>query len=550
MKLVVKLDGSLIVKLLSAPMIEGDVVIGSYNLTSNNNLSVNGIRNYSVNGVDSKDIYNNKNKYFEALSSAANVKWLQNAIVYLEFFNVLESDTVRIHAIGKDYIFGSDIRTYLGFQIGSSSEIINPVGWGSVHWTTNQPTPTGIITYELKLGTDPDDTENIIGKVGINWDAVPEGIRQFEPLGLSASKINSFAYLKTLPYLQKSKFLIYENNGGLDNYFTGATTEDYSQAGNYPMGIETVDLWYAKWDALMASAPVGYMTKVTLGTDIPSGNGDLPMYAYEITPSKPDTTGIEPIVPYSPKCVVGLAIHGWERTGAISFYLLIKQMIDNWETNPYLEFLRHNISFVIIPSINPAGWNAGTRTNFNGVDLNRNFPIEWVSGTVSTPTYPGLNAASEKETQYVMSYLEQFRDNIFISMDVHNFEELKTDDDRGWYLSYQGVHKNDPLIFNIAKSFGTLISRKFKAKDSRIVQDEDFQLSFVETGNTGGLSMKYYRSLGGYATTYETQQDFHYDMVTEDKFNSFNLGLGLESTANYLRMLIKSCMVDFNSKQK
>lgn len=76
---------------------------------------------------------------------------------------------------------------------------------------------------------------------------------------------------------------------------------------------------------------------------------------------------------------------------------------------------------VVAPIINPDGYLAkkSTRTNANGVDLNRNFPTQdfdklahklWKTRYKSNPRrYPGKSAGSEVETKFQMWLIDEFK---------------------------------------------------------------------------------------------------------------------------------------------
>ncbi len=82
----------------------------------------------------------------------------------------------------------------------------------------------------------------------------------------------------------------------------------------------------------------------------------------------------------------------------------------------------------IVPLANPDGllrrWSR--RTNGHGIDLNRNFPTRdwqeksrdyWVRRTRRDPRrYPGLEAGSEPETQFLIREIGQFRPDVIISV--------------------------------------------------------------------------------------------------------------------------------------
>ena len=109
-------------------------------------------------------------------------------------------------------------------------------------------------------------------------------------------------------------------------------------------------------------------------------------------------------------------IHGDEiGAGSLSRYWMERlQQIDprnNWR---------------IIPVANPDGADSKTRTNANGVDLNRNFPTSdwesmaknyWQSEAHSSQRkFPGVKAASEPEVNCILDHLKEFKPEFVISI--------------------------------------------------------------------------------------------------------------------------------------
>lgn len=68
-----------------------------------------------------------------------------------------------------------------------------------------------------------------------------------------------------------------------------------------------------------------------------------------------------------------------------------------------------DLHLTIVPLLNPDGWAAETRRNARGVDLNRNFPWGWPARGDS-----GARAASEPETQAMMTFLEMTRPDLVV----------------------------------------------------------------------------------------------------------------------------------------
>lgn len=72
--------------------------------------------------------------------------------------------------------------------------------------------------------------------------------------------------------------------------------------------------------------------------------------------------------------------------------------------------------FLFIPSLNPDGQKSGTRTNANGVDINRNFPTEnWELGEKNR-YFGGESPASEIETQFVKNVVEKYQPQMIITL--------------------------------------------------------------------------------------------------------------------------------------
>lgn len=83
-------------------------------------------------------------------------------------------------------------------------------------------------------------------------------------------------------------------------------------------------------------------------------------------------------------------------------------------------------SWRVIPVVNPDGWDLKTRTNANGVDLNRNFPsARWEDEALAywkkkmksdKRRYPGATAASEAETKCLLKEFDDFKPDFIISV--------------------------------------------------------------------------------------------------------------------------------------
>lgn len=80
----------------------------------------------------------------------------------------------------------------------------------------------------------------------------------------------------------------------------------------------------------------------------------------------------------------------------------------------------------LVPILNPDGLKKKTRTNANGVDINRNFPTkDWDKEALpyweksmkkDKRRYPGAKAATEKETLCAIAHIDDFKPDLILSI--------------------------------------------------------------------------------------------------------------------------------------
>jgi carboxypeptidase T len=137
--------------------------------------------------------------------------------------------------------------------------------------------------------------------------------------------------------------------------------------------------------------------------------------------------------------------HAREPAGVSQLIMYMYYLLENYNTNPEIQYLLNNTELYFIPCINPDGyfhnettnpagggmWRKNRRDNLDGtygVDLNRNYGVNWgydnigSSPNTANDTYRGPVANSEPETQLIEGFCNahQFR----IAINYHTYSNV------------------------------------------------------------------------------------------------------------------------------
>lgn len=149
---------------------------------------------------------------------------------------------------------------------------------------------------------------------------------------------------------------------------------------------------YSLYDALLTEYPQ-YIHKEVIGTD---ASGQYEIRVYKIG----NGTNYEYRLP---RIVWLSSIHGNEGNTTISTYYMVKELLENFATDPNCYAIMSAFRLYVIPAVNPWGVENYSRLNANNVNLNRNFPADWVFRdpdlTYGTTKY-GISSASNGSNAY------------------------------------------------------------------------------------------------------------------------------------------------------
>lgn len=173
---------------------------------------------------------------------------------------------------------------------------------------------------------------------------------------------------------------------------------------------------YDKLDVLMSNNQ-SYISKKKLGED---ESGNLPIYLYKFIPEKSTYTG-SAVVKKRPKIVIVAGEHGDgdggdPNTSIYALYNLLESVVNKWDSDDFLYYLRWHVELIVIPVANPYGINNKQKYNFNNVDINRNWDYNW---NQYVGNEKGPEPFSEKETRYIKGVIEENKEEVLAYVNLH-----------------------------------------------------------------------------------------------------------------------------------
>jgi uncharacterized protein YcfL len=267
------------------------------------------------------------------------------------------------------------------------------------------------------------------------------------------------------------------------------------------------------WDGLMSSND----TKTKIATDA-QGN-DLFKYHFKI----PTTMLDENVKLKKPKMVLIGGTHGNEKAAAWTLYTSMKMIIEDWKTDEILESLRWGVEFVIVPIANPSGWNANTRKNGNGIDINRQFPTKWTQFEVDHTTYGGEAPLTEPEAIAINSIIETEEDVIYFG-DFHNFGS--NTDNFMWNAG------GTLFSYNIGESLVSSLSNHWKKVIPALANDGKDYYGYVSDTPVGSMAL-HAPKRGLQASTIEIGSVFFNETA---EFSGESIKRGVEVFVNWLTL--------------
>ena len=207
---------------------------------------------------------------------------------------------------------------------------------------------------------------------------------------------------------------------------------------------------YAAWDALAAQYPHN-VTMEVLGKD---ASGLYDIRCYTITSNSDQFKWTLSTSQKNLKILWLSGIHGHESTIFVDDLKFFTELLK--QEDEATARLMDNCNFKVVPAVSPWGYENGSRTNSNGVNLNRNFDASWALAGEDTNDYSGPSAMSEAETQIVAQFLED-NDDCYLAINRHSSSGFGPTSVLGYLVSQ--IEADNRLAFNTVRFMSNQIKR-------------------------------------------------------------------------------------------
>ena len=305
-----------------------------------------------------------------------------------------------------------------------------------------------------------------------------------------------------------------------------------------------LEYFYGLFDSLVTAYP-NYIEKVdcddfanNLGIETPDYMANLPIYMYKFIPSyTPNKEALDATATDKNRLKV-MILGGThpEYMGIWDLYQTMRIICENWTSDENLQALRWEAEYYILPCSGPYGVENRSRTNYNGVDLNRNMPTsDWYLSKEGTNTYSGASPSSEYETKVLIELMKDIKPNIFI--DHHN-----TSKQYPRILMY--ITSRIPAAVEIGVSHIQDMSLRWKKRFTSIFAMDNYIYGFAQRSAEPGLRSTYACEQGALGFTYESQQSLLWSGGVIDNVDRLNTAdvatLATDGFLNFLLRVLKT----------
>ena len=187
-------------------------------------------------------------------------------------------------------------------------------------------------------------------------------------------------------------------------------TDDYKSGigmGNTKISLSINDFLGTYYDVYLGNHNGYKVIKRSLGRD---ESNDYELLEYQFIPKH-----------YNRTVLLSSGMNANELSPMFGLAYLIKAIMDG-TNDPGINYLRENVRLVVLPSINPWGFDQNPMNyyNSNHVRINKNFDYNGSWKLMPSNEYPGASADSEAETKILKRWINNYANQAELWIDCHS----------------------------------------------------------------------------------------------------------------------------------
>lgn len=201
----------------------------------------------------------------------------------------------------------------------------------------------------------------------------------------------------------------------------------------------------SEFDTVVTADPL-YVTKSQVGT---GGDGQaIYMYTFkapELTSaSSPSIKNMK----RKPKIICVAGNHPNEKGIIYGWLEFAKDLVNNWSESEALYYLRNSVEILLIPCVNPYGFDNNVEVTITGANPNYNYDYNWSRYGEDSEDDGGTSAFSEPETQAVRDVVLANKDAMLFC-DYHSYGATNVSKltNVNW-LTFHPITEIDDVIYN------------------------------------------------------------------------------------------------------
>lgn len=316
-----------------------------------------------------------------------------------------------------------------------------------------------------------------------------------EPSEASHVVITAPRKLRQLDMCLRTLSPMYKNPDYSYGHFRGWYSAPGTSYAEFNGDTTTAEV-YAAYDQLMNDYS-GMITKTDLGV---CSDGTQHLYSYKF---RHGNSSLQ-----APKIIITSGVHGYEKCSVFGLYYFLRDMLSQRYDDLTLEYICKKVQLIVIPIVNPYGFDNSSAKNANGININRNYDYNFVVYDSTDDYYADTAPFTQPESKAV-------RDVVLDNLDALHFVDFHTAGgtiDAWKIVNWISLHDtNDPFYDNIRRAAcrqNVNITDHFREKYNLTEKDSDTQLLGYWTANDQATAKSWACSVGVAGVTLEGCNNF------------------------------------------